>query len=77
MKHSAITLLLITTAILITVAIFAAMELPFRWVFFLTVLGEILLIYSVIRVLKDRYSTKKTFKDYYEDHPINKEEERL
>ena len=77
MKLSAITYLISTTVILITVAIFAAMDLPFRWVFFITVFGEILLVLSVIKVLKDKYTTDKTFKDFYEDHPIGKEEFHL
>ena len=77
MKLSAITYLILTTVILITVAIFAAMDLHFRWVFFTTVFGEILLVLSVIKVLKDKYTTDKTFKDFYEDHPIGEEEFHL
>lgn len=77
MKTSPISLLIITTLLLVTVAIFSAMQFPFRWVFFLTITGEALLIYSVIRILKDSYTTDKTFEDYYEDHPIGKEEHLL
>lgn len=77
MKRSAIKYLVITTVILITVAIFAAMDFPFRWVFFITIFGEIFLIFSVLKVLKDNYSTNKTFKDFYGDHPIGKEEFHL
>lgn len=73
MKLSPVILLLITTFVLITVAVFAALDLPFRWVFFLTVLGQTLLIISVFRVLKDDYSTEKTFEDFYEDHPMGQE----
>ncbi len=71
MKISAITYLMTTTFLLITVTIFATMGFPFSWVFYLTVLGQILLIFSVIKVLKDKYSTGKTFEDFYEDSPIN------
>lgn len=73
MKINAITYLVITTFILITVAIFVAMELSFGWIFSLTVLGEGLLIVSVFKILKDNYTTDKTFKDFYEDHPIDGE----
>lgn len=73
MKINAITYLVITTFILVTVAIFAAMELSFGWIFSLTVLGEGLLIVSVFKILKDNYTTDKTFKDFYEDHPIDSE----
>ena len=74
MKLSAITYLLITTLLLVTVAIFAAMDFPFNWIFYLTVLGQVLFIFSVLKVLKDNYTTDKTFEDFYEDHPIGKEE---
>ncbi len=74
MKLSAITYLVLTTFVLITVAIFAAMDFPFGWVFYLTVLGQGLLIFSVFKVLRDSYTTDKTFKDFYEDHPIGQEE---
>jgi TRAP-type C4-dicarboxylate transport system permease small subunit len=74
MKLSAITYLVLTTFVLITVAIFAAMDFPFGWVFYLTVLGQALLIFSVFKVLRDSYTTDKTFKDFYEDHPIGQEE---
>lgn len=77
MKLSGITFLIITSVILITVALFAAMDFPFRWVFAITVVGEIFLVLSVIKVLKDKYTTRKTFKDFYEDHPIGKEEFHL
>jgi len=77
MKLSAITLVIITTVLLVTVAIFAALDFPFNWVFYLTIIGEILLIYMIFRVLKDKYTTKKTFPDFYEDHPVGKEEDRF
>ena len=78
MKVSIITFLLITvTVILVTVAIFAAMDFPFAWIFYLTVFGEAIWIYSVYRVLTDHYTTNKTFKDFYEDHPIGNEEQYL
>lgn len=72
MQISAITYLIITTFLLVTVTIFAAMDFPFSWVFYLTVLGQVLLVFSVIKVLKDNYTTDKTFADFYEDYPIGK-----
>ncbi len=74
MKLSAITYLVLTTFVLVTVAIFATMDFPFGWVFYLTVLGQALFIFSVFKVLRDSYTTDKTFKDFYEDHPIGQEE---
>jgi TRAP-type C4-dicarboxylate transport system permease small subunit len=73
MKLSAISYLIITTFILISVSIMAALDLSFSWVFFATMIGQILLVYSVYRVLTDKYKTEKTFEDWYEDKPIEKE----
>ena len=74
MNFPAITYLVITTFILITVAVFAAMDFPFSWIFYLTVFGQAFLVYSVFKVLKDDYTTTKTFEDFYEDYPIGREE---
>ena len=70
MKFSAMFMIAITTVVLFTVVVFTALNLPFSWVFTFTSLGEILLVISVYRILKDDYSTLKTFEDFYEDHPI-------
>ncbi|WP_179344392.1 hypothetical protein [Winogradskyella ursingii] len=69
MKISAMTLLGITTLLLLTVVIFTAMDFPFSWVFYATCGGQILLVYTVYKVLIDDYQTDKTFKDFYEDRP--------
>ncbi len=63
----------ITTIALLLLTIMAALDYPFNWVFYMTVLGQALLIYMVYRVLVDDYKTDKTFEDFYEDHPIGKE----
>ncbi len=74
MKPNPIAYLFITTLVLVTVTIFVAMDFPFNWIFYLTVLGQILLIVSVYKILHDNYSTDKTFEDFYEDHPIGRED---
>ncbi len=66
--------LIITTLILITVTVFDLLGFPFGWIFYLTVLGQVFLIVSVYKILTDDYTTDKTFEDFYEDHPIGKEE---
>jgi len=48
----------------------AAMDFSFNWVFYVIVLGQLMIVYLVYKVLKDNYVTDKTFKDFYEDHPI-------
>lgn len=69
MKLSGTTALAITTLLIITVTIFAAMDFPFGWVFYLTVFGQAFLVFAVYKVLTDDYETDKTFKDFYEDRP--------
>lgn len=69
MKITAMSLLGFTTLILISVTIFATMNLPFKWVFFLTFFGQGILVFTVYKVLTDDYQTEKTFKDFYEDEP--------
>ncbi len=70
MKNLGLPLLAITTFILLTVTIFAAMDIAFTWVFYLTVLGQLALVMAVYHVLIDNYSTTKTFSDGYEDAPM-------
>ena len=61
----------ITTLLLITITIMCAMDFPFTWVFYLTVIGQILVVVMVYKVLTDNYTTDKTFENFYEDKPIN------
>ena len=70
MKNSAMFWVANTTIILVIVTIMAAMNFPFNWVFYVTVLGQSMVVYMVYKVLTDDYRTRKTFKDFYEDHPI-------
>lgn len=64
----------ITTLVLVVLTIMVSMNLPFNWVFYITCLGQLLVLVMVYKVLKDNYTTDKTFEDFYEDHPIGKEE---
>ncbi|MGB5273375.1 MAG: hypothetical protein WBN39_04910 [Flavobacteriaceae bacterium] len=70
MKTSSMLWVAITTLLLITITIMAAMDFPFNWVFYITVLGQSTLVFMVYKVLTDNYQTDKTFEDFYEDHPI-------
>lgn len=60
-----------TTLTLIIVTIMAAMNFAFNWVFYITVLGQLMVVYMVYKVLTDKYVTHKTFKDLYEDNPMD------
>lgn len=64
----------ITTLLLLTVTIMVSMDMPFNWVFYITCLGQLLVAVMVYKVLTDTYTTEKTFADFYEDHPIGREE---
>lgn len=70
MKKSPFLYIAITTLLLITITIMCSMNFPFNWVFYLTVIGQILVVFMVYKVLTDNYYTDKTFEHFYEDHPI-------
>ena len=71
MKSKGILLLIITTIMLVMLSIMAALDFQYVWIFSLTTLGQILLVFAVYHVLKDNYETEKEFRDWYEDHPID------
>lgn len=62
----------LTSFLLVTLVIMVAMNLPFNWIFYVTVVGQGLLMAMVYSILTDDYKTAKTFDDFYEDHPIGK-----
>jgi TRAP-type C4-dicarboxylate transport system permease small subunit len=72
MKDNAMFWVGLTTMLLITVTIMATMNFPFNWVFYLTVIGQGMIVFMVYKVLTDNYTTTKTFEDFYEDYPIEK-----
>jgi len=69
MKTTSIFWLGLTTLLLVALTLAAVLGSPFPWIFALTVLGQVLLGYTVYRVLTEPYSTNKTFDDFYEDSP--------
>lgn len=71
MKISAMNWVGITTLLLVILVIMSSLDAPYPWVFSLTVGGQIVLIYMVYRVLTDKYRTKKSFSDGYEDHSLD------
>ena len=73
MKLTGIFYLIVTTVILIVLAVMAHYNLSYNILFYITVGGQILFIFTVYKILTDNYTTKKTFKDWYEDHPIGRE----
>ncbi len=71
MKISAMTMVLITSVMLLIVTILVIMNIEFSWIFYLTCLGQIMIAIMVYKVLKENYTTDKTFDDFYEDHQIS------
>lgn len=71
MKNTAIKLVLAITLLLVVLTIMAEFNFSFSLIFFLTLFGQVLLIYTVYKVLTDKYTTDKTFDDWYEDHPMS------
>jgi hypothetical protein len=67
MKNSAIQWIFITALILVTVALFSALNFNFSWVFFLVVFGQVIFVVMVFKILNDNYTTDKTFEDFYQD----------
>lgn len=70
MKFPVMFYVVLTTLLLITITIAAALDMPLNWVFYLTCLGQVFVVIMVYKVLSDNYTTEKTFEDFYEDHPI-------
>lgn len=70
MKTAAMSLVAYTTLVLIILTIMVGMNISFNWVFYLTLVGQAMLIYMVYRVLADNCKTDKTFEDFYEYNPI-------
>ena len=73
MKNSAMFLVLFVTIFLLVLTALAYTNIGFSWVFILTVIGQLLVVLMVYKVLKDHYTTDKTFEDFYEDYPIGRE----
>ena len=69
-----ILLLAITTILLVMLSIMAALNFQYAWIFSLTTIGQVLLVFAVYHVLKDDYTTEKEFKDWYEDQPLKSED---
>jgi hypothetical protein len=64
----------LTTLLLVTLTIMVSMNMSFSWVFYMMCLGQFFVLVMVYKVLKDKYTTSKTFADFYEDHPISQSE---
>jgi uncharacterized membrane protein YagU involved in acid resistance len=69
MKNFAIFSVVFTTVFLVVFTVFSQLDVSLRIMNALFISGNILVILMVYSVLKDKYTTTKTFKDWYEDKP--------
>lgn len=69
MKNVAILSLFLATLFLITIVVLSAANVSYPIIYFLTIFGQIIFVFSVYKVLTDKYTTTKTFDDWYEDMP--------
>lgn len=72
MRSSGMFLVLFTTVFLFVLTGLAFTKIGFSWVFILTVIGQLLVVLMVYKILRDHYTTNKTFEDFYEDFPIGR-----
>lgn len=71
MKSFAMFLVVFTTAYLFVFSAFSQLDVSIKWMNVMFITGNFLFIWTVFKVLKDQYTTSKTFKDWYEDVPKN------
>ena len=73
MRLSVFFCIAVTTILMAAVAVMVFYNIRFDVILFTVLFGQAWWIFTVFRVLGDRYTTDKTFDDWYEDHPIGKE----
>lgn len=69
MKNQSYIWLAIATIALLALTVFSVLSPGYPLIYVLWILGTAFLLIAVFKVLRDRYKTKKKFKDWYEDHP--------
>ena len=68
MKVTGIGFLVLTTLVLLFLTIFASLGFSFSLLFYMMSFGQLLLLFTVYKILTDNYKTSKRFSDWYEDH---------
>ncbi len=67
MKITGMGLLIATSIILVALTVLASLNFSFGILFYLMCFGQLLLIFTVYKILTDNYVTEKAFDDMYED----------
>jgi hypothetical protein len=70
MKNFAIKLVWFTTIFVFVFAGLNQTNTPIPIIMMLFLIGNILIPFMVYIILTDKYTTTKTFKDWYEDNPM-------
>ncbi|REH56130.1 hypothetical protein C7448_101163 [Tenacibaculum gallaicum] len=73
MRCTVMFLVLFVTIFLLVLIALGFTNIGFSWMFILTVIGQLLVVLMVYKVLRENYTTDKTFEDFYEDYPIGRE----
>ncbi|SDZ96116.1 hypothetical protein SAMN05443667_101437 [Flavobacterium gillisiae] len=71
MKNFSIKLVWFTTVFVFIFAALSQTNITVLLLLSLLIFGELLILFIVYRVLTDKYTTTKMFKDWYEDHPMD------
>lgn len=71
MRQSALFYIVITTILLVAVAVMVFYNLSYDLIFYTVLAGQAWWLLTVYKVLTDDYTTDKTFDNWYEDHPID------
>ncbi|MEO2063703.1 MAG: hypothetical protein ABGW97_12030 [Christiangramia sp.] len=69
MKFGGTFWLAVSSALLVALTILAYFGGSFPLAFFTMLSGQACLLIAVYRVLREPYTSSKTFDDFYEDHP--------
>ena len=73
MRISVTFCIVITTILLVAVAVMVFYNARYDLIFYTILVGQAWWIFTIYKVLVDKYATDKTFDDWYEDHPIERE----
>lgn len=71
MKNFAIKLVWFTTVFVFIFVGLCQTNIALPILLSLVIFGELLILFMVYTVLTDKYTTTKTFKDWYVDHPMD------
>ena len=70
MKQKAHIYVIISTLLLVAIAVMVFYDVSYPVVFYTVLTGQAFWLFTVYKVLTDNYTTEKTFDDWYEDHPM-------